>query len=176
MCVCECLGGGAGVAENYRLGPVCIDVFSLIASFMGPTWGPSGADRTQVGPMLAPWPLLSGFGAICSELRLHNDYVVLPQRPNNDFLELNTIYVPIYSVAEIRKQNLFVKSACSENRHALQISWSYGSIMGSLHVARWPSWSQVIREKYKWIKNLHDRHIFIKPIFQFIKVPLLFHS
>ena len=22
---------------------------------MGPTWGPSGADRTQLGPMLAPW-------------------------------------------------------------------------------------------------------------------------
>ena len=31
----------------------------LIARFMGPTWGPSGADRTQVGPMLAPWTLLS---------------------------------------------------------------------------------------------------------------------
>ena len=29
---------------------------------MGPTWGPSGADRTQVGPMLAPWTLLSGTG------------------------------------------------------------------------------------------------------------------
>ena len=27
---------------------------------MGPTWGSSGADRTQVGPMLAPWTLLSG--------------------------------------------------------------------------------------------------------------------
>ena len=27
---------------------------------MGPTWGPSGADRTQVGPMLAPWTFLSG--------------------------------------------------------------------------------------------------------------------
>ena len=27
---------------------------SLIAQLMGPTWGPSGADRTQVGPMLAP--------------------------------------------------------------------------------------------------------------------------
>ena len=26
---------------------------------MGPTLGPSGADRTQVGPMLAPWTLLS---------------------------------------------------------------------------------------------------------------------
>ena len=33
---------------------------SLIAKFMGPTWVPSGADRTQVGPMLAPWTLLSG--------------------------------------------------------------------------------------------------------------------
>ena len=33
---------------------------SLMARLMGPTWGPSGADRTQVGPMLAPWTLLSG--------------------------------------------------------------------------------------------------------------------
>ena len=33
---------------------------TLIARFMGPTWCPSGADRTQVGPMLAPWTLLSG--------------------------------------------------------------------------------------------------------------------
>ena len=32
----------------------------LIVRFMGPTWGPSGADRTQVGPMFAPWTLLSG--------------------------------------------------------------------------------------------------------------------
>ena len=33
---------------------------SLIAGFMGPTWGPAGADRTQLGPMLALWTLLSG--------------------------------------------------------------------------------------------------------------------
>ena len=33
---------------------------SLIARFMWSKWGPSGADRTQVGPMLAPWTLLSG--------------------------------------------------------------------------------------------------------------------
>ena len=31
-----------------------------LARSMGPTWGPPGADRTQVGPMLAPWTLLSG--------------------------------------------------------------------------------------------------------------------
>ena len=34
---------------------------TLIARFMRSTWGPSGADRTQVGPMLAPWDLLSGY-------------------------------------------------------------------------------------------------------------------
>ena len=33
---------------------------ALIARLMGPTWGPSGADRTQVGPMLAPWTCYLG--------------------------------------------------------------------------------------------------------------------
>ena len=47
--------------------PICVRhsnwvrcVPALIARFMGPIWGPSGADRTQVSPMLAPWILLSG--------------------------------------------------------------------------------------------------------------------
>ena len=35
-------------------------VITLIARFMEPTWGPSGADRTQVGFMLAVWTLISG--------------------------------------------------------------------------------------------------------------------
>ena len=30
------------------------------ARFMKPIWGPPGADRTQVSPMLPPWTLLSG--------------------------------------------------------------------------------------------------------------------
>ena len=38
---------------------------ALIARFMGLSWGPSGADRTQVGPMLAPWTLLSGWFTDC---------------------------------------------------------------------------------------------------------------
>ena len=33
---------------------------TVIARFKWPTWGPSGAYRTRVGPMLAPWTLLSG--------------------------------------------------------------------------------------------------------------------
>ena len=31
-----------------------------IAKFMGSTWGPPGSYRPQMGPMLAPWTLLSG--------------------------------------------------------------------------------------------------------------------
>ena len=31
-----------------------------ITKFMGPTWGPPGSCRPQMGPMLAPWTLLSG--------------------------------------------------------------------------------------------------------------------
>ena len=34
---------------------------ALIPRCMGPTEGPSGAHRSQVGPMLAPWTLLSGW-------------------------------------------------------------------------------------------------------------------
>ena len=36
---------------------------------MWPTWGPTGTHRTQLGPMLAPWILLSGI------LHIHGDLV-----------------------------------------------------------------------------------------------------
>ena len=36
-------------------------VYSQITKFMGPTWGPPGSCRPQMGPMLAPWTLLAGF-------------------------------------------------------------------------------------------------------------------
>ena len=42
----------------------------LEAKFMGPTWGPPGSSRPQMGPMLAPWTLLSGSG--CYESRESN--------------------------------------------------------------------------------------------------------
>ena len=35
-------------------------VTSQIPRFVGPTWGPPGSCRPQMGPMLAPWTLLSG--------------------------------------------------------------------------------------------------------------------
>ena len=38
----------------------------MLSGFMGPTWGPPGDDRTQVGPMLAIWTLLSGLSHLVS--------------------------------------------------------------------------------------------------------------
>ena len=61
--------GSSKVVLWFCLCPRCTDLtvgngwygkHTLIAKFMGPTWGPHGAGRTQVGPLLATWTLLSG--------------------------------------------------------------------------------------------------------------------
>ena len=36
-----------------------------ITKFMGQTWGPPGSYRPQMGPMLAPWTLISGNVRVC---------------------------------------------------------------------------------------------------------------
>ena len=41
---------------------VCnLNISTKTARFMGPTWGPPGSCRPQIGPILAPWTLLSGY-------------------------------------------------------------------------------------------------------------------
>ena len=42
-------------------------VTTQIAKFMGPTWGPPGSCRPQIGPMLAPWTLLSGYLSLMAQ-------------------------------------------------------------------------------------------------------------
>ena len=43
---------------------------SQIAKFMGPTWGPCGSCWPQMGPMLAPWTLLSGIRPLRANLEM----------------------------------------------------------------------------------------------------------
>ena len=40
---------------------IIILLTSHIARLMGPTWGPPGSCRPQIGPMLSPWTLLSWY-------------------------------------------------------------------------------------------------------------------
>ena len=39
----------------------CRTPITLTAKFIGPTWGQIGSCRPQLGPMLFPWTLLSGY-------------------------------------------------------------------------------------------------------------------
>ena len=65
-CFMSALLCGRWPSSHYCLpGWICWSA-ALQTRFMRPTWGPSGADRTQVGPMLAPWTLLSGVPCDCS--------------------------------------------------------------------------------------------------------------
>ena len=43
-----------------------LPIYTQIAKFMGPAWGPPGACWPQMGPTLAPWTLLSGYLSVGS--------------------------------------------------------------------------------------------------------------
>ena len=49
------------VCHLFGVKPLPVPILtSQIAKFMGSTWGPPGSCRPQMGPMMAPWTLLSG--------------------------------------------------------------------------------------------------------------------
>ena len=58
-------------ARFFHISLGLLGLLPLIARFMGPTWGPSGADRTQVGPTMAPWTLLSGTSIFAAMIFSH---------------------------------------------------------------------------------------------------------
>ena len=62
---------------------------SQIAKFMGPTWGPPGSCRPQMGPMLAPWTLLSGL------------FISVARQTGNSVLFLSVLYWTLCAVLEI---------------------------------------------------------------------------
>ena len=67
-----CTGLVAVLVQAWLLG-------TLIARFIGPTWGPPGADRTQVDPMLAPWTLLSGdIRPVSTQYKIYKIYATSP--------------------------------------------------------------------------------------------------
>ena len=66
---------------------------SQITKFMGPTWGPHGPYRPQMGPVLAPWTLLSG-------LLIENQYLCVDHSlvPNTVSKPLCPMIAPITDV------------------------------------------------------------------------------
>ena len=76
------------------------------AKFMGPTWGPPGSCRPQMGPMLAPWNLLSGLAQGSGNSSVSN--TGLPQSS----LSHPYIYCSEYSLAFLSSSN-FLRDSCS---------------------------------------------------------------
>ena len=65
----------------YRAKSLPKSMLIQIARFMWPTWGPHGSERTQVGPMLAPWTLLSAYVSLVEHLGIHfNEFLFKIQR------------------------------------------------------------------------------------------------
>ena len=66
-------------STHHKAGHLSNDIWQLhillisqTARFMGPTWGPSGSCRPQMGLVLAPWTLLSGMGQWALHLEHQN--------------------------------------------------------------------------------------------------------
>ena len=75
---------------------------------MRPTWGPSGADRTQVGPMLATWTLLTGVLSILLPYRFSI-------KCQSDVMHLHTTYLLNESCVSLRVHTYcchYYQSAC----------------------------------------------------------------
>ena len=91
---------------------------TLIARFLGPTWGPSGADRTQVGPMLAPWTLLSG-----GVFQLH-EISVVEWKKMQIFIHITNLNWKswLQSIAEIYKHQIPTK--CKQHAKRLEFTES----------------------------------------------------
>ena len=58
---------------------------------MGPTWGPPGSCRPKMGPMLAPWILLSGYHWICNYTTPYDSVI---------FTSCLNVASPVFSVGQ----------------------------------------------------------------------------
>ena len=72
---------------------------------MGPTWDPSGADRTKVGPMMAPWTLLFGVKIVQYVLEWFRfDLISTPLQINGKLMKL------LYGLENMPRQTSHAKN------------------------------------------------------------------
>ena len=80
---------------------------SLIARFIGPTGGPSKADRSQVGAMVTPWTLLSGTLSVAAIRHTHGRHGVS-----------RSLFNDPKGKGAYRKHNLSAPTLLSGNSHS----------------------------------------------------------
>ena len=96
-----------------------------IARFMGPTWGPPGSCRSQMGPMWAPWTLLSGkynvlYSPLLTPLNGKQWYGhISPHRTNIS---------PVYVCITVRSRYIMVSFVQITHTHSLPTRTRYGCL------------------------------------------------
>ena len=142
---------------------------SLITRFMGPTWGPSGADRTQVGHMLAPLTLLSGFTWIdadffenwpsvkwtnFSKIRIKTQKQFLSQMPLNciwqtvgNFIQASIHYVVRRITTKICEESR-PRDGCYNDQIALKCDRDLGNGAAEVPVKFHNDWNSLIPNFY----------------------------
>ena len=90
---------------------------TLIARFMVPTWGPSGADRTQVSPMLSPWTYLGSFEYFGKHLRSHyENWIDTPRQYMFPFFSTFSKSMVLCNASFLPNDDYFIPAwVCEEN-------------------------------------------------------------
>ena len=106
----------------------------LITRFTGTTWGPSGPDRTQVRPMLAPWTLLSGIPTISMAIRYLKAVWPQPQEHWIVFLSHHLLIMYSYCTVFYELAKRYLKSAV--------LSWNIvppytGFVVAFIYISFW---------------------------------------
>ena len=97
--------GFTACITNYMYAELVSSPIPQIAKFLGPTWGPPGSCRPQMGPMLAPWTLLSvaGLTKPPSKLRYRVCKWIQNHAPNHEAIRS---YTGIYPASSVRRHAL----------------------------------------------------------------------
>ena len=133
----------AYTAVSYEKCIVFSEMTSLIAKFMGPTWGPTGTDRTQVGPMLAPWILLSGLSFIANFKVNVSIYIVHIQSS-----------IKTRSLSSSETNGAFHLSDSSLLQvDARLITCGARVISNHISVSKWPSYANIYRVPISWLRT-----------------------
>ena len=73
-----------------------VTIWSQIARFIGPTWGPSGSCWPQVGRKLAPWTLLSEVSRGHNYFRGYKDIIILNNKGR--VLHIFELFIPFKAI------------------------------------------------------------------------------
>ena len=137
----------------YRGYPYPSELHPLITRFVGAAWGPSGADRTQVGPMLwAPcWPHEPGYlGHFLPKTRHNNTLCIF-----HGFIVCIVLRYDTSGLNRRPKQQNFIYSLGVHPSVIISLS---GWFITSVIILQY--WKNQHIFKKNWSCNLENQHIF----------------